>query len=197
MRRTIAFFVCILIAAAMARADAAGTLDDIYKKVGRTDPKAQKADDMPSNGKGTIQIQGVNKGKISGWAGDGGAGTPLMPSIDIRFKIYKRGQVEVPYLACYLFDKDKKAIRKMTEYLELTPAGSQEPASKNVFTGSRTNTVQFVYPKDLNFKYVIAVVGNDTDGIYARSMSRNVSVNDFDFPEKKLLKGNKPPKPSK
>lgn len=169
----------------VAVACAAGTLDDIRRKVGRTEKEGKVS---ATGSKGGIQIQSVSKGVVSGWAFDEGAGTRMVRCILVKFKVFKRGQVGLPYLACYLFDKERKEVKKLTSYLELTPSGSVEPTAQGVANGNRTNTIQFVYPNDLIFKYVIAIVGNDTDGVYAMTIPKGLNLDLFDFPEKKLMK---------
>lgn len=161
----------------------AATLEDIRRRVGKSDVSEQS----DSGSKKVVQIQSVNKGVVSGWVFSEGTGTRMVRSMDVKFKIRKKGQVELSYLCCYLFDKNKKEVKKLTEFLELVPSGSQEPVSNKVFNGGKTTTVQFVYPNEISFKYCIAVVGNDADGVSYFITPRAANVNEFEFAERKLI----------
>ena len=140
------------------------------------------------NVKNVIEIQSVSKGVVNSWVKDQGVGMRMLRCINVKFKVYQNGKVELPYIKCYVYDRNRKLLRTFNRYLELTSSGSMQPAILNVFDGNRTTTIQFVYPETLDFKYAIAVVGNDTNGVFARTLPRNADLNNFSFPEKTLLK---------
>jgi len=109
----------------------------------------------------------------------------------VKFRINKRGMVNLPYLSCYLYDRNKKQVIKLTKYLVLTVSGSKNSSGGSSFKGKRTHTIQFVYPNSVIFKYYLAVLGNNKGGISAVVMPRGNNIDDFYFPEKKYMKKNR------
>ncbi len=128
-----------------------------------------------------VEIQSITKTRTAGWVFSSGAGTRNARGIELKFKINRPGDIEIPILVAYLYDRNKKPVKKIDKVL-VNQGTRIVLASGKRFKGKRTHRVIFPYENETQFKYYLVVAG--TRGDLSAHVEPNARIEDFAFEEK-------------
>ncbi len=136
-----------------------------------------------------LEILSVSKNVITGVSYDSGAGTKQVNCIEVKFKINGSGEKPLPYFYVYLYNSKKELVERLEQAMIKETTGSHDidPSSFS-FKAKKTYTVQFDYPNQTQFKYYLAVVGND-EGLSVEVKPGQANWKEFEFDEKDKILG--------
>ena len=129
-----------------------------------------------------VDIQSAEKTTIMGAAFTEGAGTRAVKAIEVKFKINKKGVVEVPILTAYLYDRNKNLVTKITNFL-LKQGTSYSYGQGKFFKGKKTQQIGFFYPNEIRFKYFLVVLGAPGN-LTTKLSPRGANIEEFAYDEK-------------
>jgi hypothetical protein len=157
-----------------------GTLQDIQKQF-QESPKEIKNDTI-------YDIQDIYKSKVKDYIWEKGSGNRILFAINVKFKIrLKEENITLPHLCVYLFDKEKNIVKKIEDFFYLNSTGVTKSGTTNSFKGNQTYVLQFPYSIENKFFYIVAVVGDNETCSYS-ALPKNITLEDFEFEEKYLIK---------
>ena len=99
--------------------------------------------------------------------------------------VNQSGNVEVPILAAYLYDRDKNLVKKIEDFL-INKGMRYVPATDKFFKGKKTHLIVFPYENETRFKYYLVVAGKPGN-LTARIEPREINIKEFAFDEKGQL----------